>query len=187
MFKKMIVNIFVILNLLCFSVPAAEQNTPAPALSVYKISDSLYSGSQPDANGFAELKNIGIKTIVNLRDNYSDVEMLKGLGLKYINIPVDPWKIEERDVVTFLKVVTDPDNQPVYVHCQHGLDKTGTMTAIYRMYALNWTDEKAAKQLPKYGFQKLWENLKVYLKTIDLKKLESQIKELSDVKIEVVK
>lgn len=191
MLKKRIVNIFIILGLLSFSVLAVEQVTPRndiPGLTnFYKVSDSLYRGAQPEVNGFAELKKIGIKTIINLRANHSDVEMIKGLGFQYINIPINTWDIDDKDVAVFLKVVLDPNNQPVFVHCQHGSDRTGTMAAIYRMYVQNWPREKALKELPVFGFHKIWLNLKMYLKKIDMKNLKSQVEKRGDVKIEFVK
>ncbi|MDD5773933.1 MAG: dual specificity protein phosphatase family protein [bacterium] len=185
MFKKQIINLFIVLNLLSFPVFAVEQTDPLA--NVYQVTDSLLRGAQPDAKGFAALKEIGVKTIINLRDNYSDVEMIKGLGFQYINIPINPWELNDKDVVTFLKVVTDPNNQPVFVHCQHGLDRTGTAVAIYRVYVQNWPYTEALKELPKISFNKMWEDLKIYLKNIDHKKLESQIKERGDIKIEIVK
>ena len=188
MFEKQIINIFVILNLLFFSVFMFIQKASCSDIrNLSKVSNSLARGAQPDVEGFARLKKMGVKTIVNLRDNHSDIEMMKGLGLQYINIPVNPWDLDDKDVVTFLKVVIDLNNMPIFVHCQHGLDKTGTMVAIYRMYFQEMTKEEVFKELPKYGFEKMWKTVKVYLDNIDLKKLKSQIDEMDDIKIEIVK
>ncbi|MFH1260278.1 MAG: dual specificity protein phosphatase family protein [Elusimicrobiota bacterium] len=117
-----------------------------------KVSETLYRGAQPTALGFAELKKMGVKTVVNLRGFHSDKKLLRGLGFKYVHISFKPWHPEDEDIIKFLKVVTNPDNCPIFIHCQHGADRTGTMVAVYRMYVQGWTYEKALSELPKFGF-----------------------------------
>ena len=52
----------------------------------------------------------------------------------------------------FLKVVNDPANHPVYVHCAGGRHRTGVMTAVYRMHHDKWTAEQAFKEMKQYKF-----------------------------------
>src|SRR5579871_3887483 len=61
-----------------------------------KISDSLYRGAQPHAEGFQELKKIGITAIVDLRkDNPQKLEwerkQAEAVGIRFVNIPVSGW------------------------------------------------------------------------------------------------
>jgi protein tyrosine/serine phosphatase len=140
-----------------------------------KISGSLSRGAQPDQQGFRELKKRGFRTIVNLRANHSDAGLIKGLGFKYVQIPCNTWDVNDRDVVKFLKIATNPSNQPVFVHCEHGSDRTGTMVAVYRIYSQSWSIEDAMDELPQFGFHEIWQNLRVYLKKIDVKKLKQKV------------
>lgn len=39
------------------------------------------------------------------------------------------WHPGHKEIVRFLRIVTSPRRIPVLVHCQHGADRTGTMTA----------------------------------------------------------
>src|SRR5436190_428795 len=79
------------------------------------------------------------------------------LGLKVVEIPIrasltcDPPNPAQ--VKQFLDVVTDPANQPVYVHCQYGRDRTGAMCAVYRMEASGWTREEALEEMHAFGFR----------------------------------
>jgi hypothetical protein len=59
-----------------------------------KVSDTLYRGAQPTQEGFENLKKLGIKTVVNLRDHHSDQELLGTTGLRYVPIPIDTWDIQ---------------------------------------------------------------------------------------------
>jgi protein tyrosine/serine phosphatase len=56
-----------------------------------KVSDILYRGAQPTKEGFAELKKLGIKTVINLRAKHSDEELIKGLDLNYLAHGMKVW------------------------------------------------------------------------------------------------
>ncbi len=125
----------------------------------------LYRSAQPTAEEFRTLREqVGIKTVVNLRSAHSDLPAAEAAGLRYIEIPFRPWHAEPEDVVRFLQIVTDPANQPVLVHCQHGADRTGTMVAIYRMYVQGWSPDEALGELPRFGFHTIWGNLPAFLR-----------------------
>ena len=55
-------------------------------------------------------------------------------------------------IATFLALVNDGQNQPVYVHCTGGRHRTGVMTAIYRMSGEGWTAERAFQEMKQYKF-----------------------------------
>ena len=145
-----------------------------------KVSDVLYRGAQPTKEGFTELKRLGVKTVINLRARHSDEEFLKGLDLKYFSIPINTWNLDNEHAARFLSIVLDKANQPVFVHCQHGSDRTSTMVAVYRVYAQKWKADDAMKELPVFGFHKLWVNLKRYLRNLDIKKIETEIERLRE-------
>ena len=155
----------------------AEAITIEGAENLYKISDDLYRGQQPSAEGFAELKKLGIKTVVNLRAHHSDTDELEGIDLEYVSIPMDTWNPELEHVQAFLEVVTDESKLPVFVHCMHGSDRTGTMVAVYRMVVQDMEKDKAIEEMTKgpFGYHKMWKGLPEFLNELDVEKLkESQ-------------
>ncbi|MHC4325718.1 MAG: fused DSP-PTPase phosphatase/NAD kinase-like protein, partial [Planctomycetota bacterium] len=111
----------------------------------HKVSDDLYRGAQPTAEGMKQLEKLGVKTVVNLRSVHSDRDELEGTGLAYEHIKMTAWKTEDKDVVRFLKIVTDSNQTPVFVHCQHGADRTGMMNAVYRIAVQGWSKDQAIK------------------------------------------
>lgn len=139
----------------------------------FKVSDDLYRGAQTGPEGFATLKKMGIKTVVNLRFMHSDRDMLPENGLKYIHINFDPFHPEKEDVREFLKIVRDPTNRPIFVHCQHGSDRTGTMVAVYRTVIQGWTMEKALQEMTQgdFGYHEQWVNLIQFLRQLDVDEL----------------
>jgi len=176
---------------------AAIGNTSAEALlmprndlpglkNFARVSDELYRGQQPDAEGFRQLKKMGIKTVINLRAFHSDRSMMKGLKLRYHNINFNTWHAEDEDVVDFLKIVTNKKYHPVFVHCQHGSDRTGTMVAIYRVAVQGWKMERAMEELPNFGFHAIWVNLKTYLKAFDPKAIMKKVREAEEPEVEII-
>lgn len=153
------------------------QPIKAPGLpNFHKVSEQLYRGEQPAPEGFTELKKRGIKTVVNLRAFHSDKEHLAGTGLAYESISFKTWHPEEEDMVAFLKIVTDTAKQPVFVHCQHGADRTGTMCALYRMAVEGWPADEAIKEMKEggFGFHAIWQNLEPFLRGLNIAELKKK-------------
>ena len=144
-----------------------------------KVSDDLFRSAQPSLNGMRELKKIGIKTVVNLSAFHSDRDMLKNTELGYENIPMIAWPLtpQDRQVVKFLTIVTDPKRTPVLVHCQHGADRTGTMCAVYRIAVQGWTKEDAIKEMIDggFGFHRAWGNLLIqWINDLDVGRIKEK-------------
>jgi protein tyrosine/serine phosphatase len=121
-----------------------------------KLNDNYYRGSQPTAGQFDELKKLGIKTIIDLRKDSIEgaSQRARDAGLQYVNIPLTTKRpATEGQTAQFLKLVNDPANWPVFVHCKGGRHRTGEMTAIYRITHDGWSDDKAYDEMKKYDFE----------------------------------
>src|SRR3989339_303284 len=127
-------------------------------LNFHKVSDDLYRGAQPTAEGIKQLKEMGIKTIVNLRSFNSDKGEIGNTEIGYEHIYMKAWHPEEKEIAIFLKTVTDKTKTPVFVHCQHGADRTGLMCAIYRVAVCGWSKQAAADEMiyGGGGFYLVW-------------------------------
>ena len=112
------------------------------------------------------LVSLGIKTVVNLRDNHSDSDEIGSLPLKARRIEIFTGKMKEEYVKEFLSIVDDTNAVPVLVHCQHGADRTGTMCAMYRILRQNWTVGDAIDEMKNggYGYHSLWSNLPRFIR-----------------------
>lgn len=161
----------------CLTGPAGPQRrpwatpVPEPALrNFYRVSDQLYRGAQPDANAVRRLKAMGIRTVVSLRHLHDEQELLAGAGLDYEHIPVNPFKPTSADLVRFLRVVTDPNRTPVYVHCQRGIDRTGMMCAVYRMTVCGWSKDEAIAEMQfgPFGYDGIFRNVGEFLRGVDV-------------------
>ncbi len=144
--------------------------------NLHKVSDDLYRGAQPSVEGMQQLKELGIKTIVNLRSFHSDRGEIGDTGLSYEHIYMKTWHAEDKEVVRFLKIVTDPNRTPAFVHCQRGADRTGTMCAIYRVAVQGWSKDEAIKEMTKggFGFYSGWKNLINHIRELDIEEIKSK-------------
>ena len=138
--------------------------------NLHKVSDDLYRGAQPTAEGMRQLKKLGIKTIVNLRSFHSDRDEIEDTGLAYEHIYMKTWHPEDEQVVRFLQIVTDSNCIPVFVHCQRGADRTGVMCAIYRIAVQSWSKADAIEEMTEgsFGFFFGWQNLVEYIRGVDI-------------------
>jgi protein tyrosine/serine phosphatase len=121
-----------------------------------KVNENYYRGSQPDAEGFARLKKMGVKTVIDLRkDSVSEEpEWVRASGMQYFNIPLKAsTPATEEQTEYFLKLVNDPKNWPVFVHCKGGRHRTGALTGIYRITHDGWTADQAYKEMKEYDFE----------------------------------
>ncbi|MBN1550146.1 tyrosine-protein phosphatase [bacterium] len=161
----------------CEQTISANNHNPAGVPLFAKVSDSLYRGAQPTEKGFVELKKMGIRTIVTLRVFDTDKNSLPDMNFRQFHISCKTLHPEEEDVIEFLRIVTDPANQPVFVHCREGIDRTGMMVAMYRMVIQDWPREKALAEMKAFGFHEIWNPLEDYIEKVDVAQLKSKLHE----------
>ncbi len=146
----------------------AEETRYAELPNFHQVNPQLYRGAQPKAGGLQKLKAIGIKTIVNLRgtddQTQAEGETARTLGLRYFSIPLPGFSApDDQEVQRALDIINAVDNQPVFVHCQHGEDRTGTIIACYRIAHDGWTAAQAKKEAESYGMSWTQVGMKGYI------------------------
>jgi protein tyrosine/serine phosphatase len=124
-----------------------------------KVNDHFYRGSQPKGRNFEQLAALGIKTIVDLREDAKDDarSATERAGMRYINLPMKEKSYPQADTAArFLQIVNDQANWPVFVHCAGGRHRTGVMTAVYRMAVDGWGVDQAYQEMKRYDFSTSW-------------------------------
>jgi len=122
----------------------------------HQVSEKLYRGGQPTDAGLKRLVQQGVKTIVNLRDDddHARVEGTTAVaaGLRYFNLPLSNFhKPSDEQIAQVLSLINAPENQPLFVHCKRGSDRTGTIIAVYRMEHDGWTADQAKQEAEHFG------------------------------------
>ena len=146
--------ILVVLFVLLLSLSQGQVKEPLP--NFQQVNQNLYRGAQPPAGGLKILAGKGIKTIINLRgasdETRAEERQARALGMKFFNLKFPPLsKPDFSQIDQALALINDPANQPVFVHCKHGEDRTGTVIACYRMTQDQWNDEQAIAEAKQFG------------------------------------
>jgi protein tyrosine phosphatase (PTP) superfamily phosphohydrolase (DUF442 family) len=144
-----------------WATPVAVDGVP----NLFKVSDSLYRSAQPTPAGLKQLKALGIRTVIDLREFHNDREAAAAASLLDDELSVPTWHVTDLEVVQVMQLLGDPTHGPYLVHCQHGADRTGLMIAMYRVIYQHWSKERAAAEMTGggYGFHPMWRNIVDYL------------------------
>lgn len=168
---------------------ASSAVTPRPAAwaqpvmldgvpNLHQVSATLYRSAQPKKHGFKALvAQLGVKTDVSLRV-HSDEKRVEGLPIEIAAIPMHTWHIEREDVVAALRAIRAGEKRgPVLLHCQHGADRTGLISALYRILFQGWTKQAALEEMlgGGFGYHAVWGNIPDFIKTVDVEALKRDI------------
>jgi protein tyrosine/serine phosphatase len=158
--------------------PIALEGVP----NLHRITDGLYRSEQPTALGMKNLEKFGIRTVINLRYFNDDKDEVKGTSLRTERTKILTWRIGDRHVVEVMKMLEKVENGPFLIHCQHGADRTGLMTAMYRILEQGWTPDDALKELTEggFGYHSMWTNIIKYVKSVDVAALKAKLDSAAD-------
>lgn len=143
--------------------------------------DGIYRGARPlFESELTTLSQLGIKSILNLQGGdlkikskkfiakyepgelpeiiFAEKLQAEKLGLTFLNTPLNsikPVTSEEDKLIDLaLNFMNDELNQPVYVHCEHGVDRTGLLIALYKVKYLKISPKDAHADWVALGHSK---------------------------------
>ena len=144
-----------------------------------EVSSGVYRGARPETIGdFNDLKKRGIKTVIDLQGGDildSDFGSIAGimepgespqwiafekrsienLGMNFVNVPVNALdsvnSVQGYGIGKVIAMMADVANLPIYVHCEHGVDRTGLVIALYRVVDQKWKRQAAHDEMVEMG------------------------------------
>jgi protein tyrosine/serine phosphatase len=162
------------------SRPANWAEPVAAAQNLFRVTPVFYRSAQLQNSDVARLQALGIKTVISLRSFHSDEDLFKNSGIKLQRIGINTWDINDANVVKALRAVKAAEKEgPLLLHCMHGADRTGLVTAMYRILFQDWTKEQALEELTKggYGYHSMWKNIPEYLQKVDIEKIRKGVEQ----------
>jgi protein tyrosine phosphatase (PTP) superfamily phosphohydrolase (DUF442 family) len=158
-----------------WATPLALEGAP----NLHQVDKNFFRSAQPDATGFKGLRiTHGVRTVVSLRAFNSDEALARGLDLKLVQIRINTWNIEGEDVVAALQNLRRASRDaPVLLHCQHGADRTGMISALYRILYQGWSKAAALEEMQNgmFGYHAVWGNIPRFIGRVDVEKLRRDV------------
>jgi protein tyrosine/serine phosphatase len=172
--RPFLASLAVVLGFVSISFAQVESNfhsggSPAAATSAFAKSDlsnvkignfgqmdeRFFRGAQPLEGDYQSLKDLGVTTVIDLRNDPTTYEKgaVEALGMKYVNIPMSGWKSpQQKDIDAFLALVNNPETGKFYVHCKAGIHRTGVVGAAYRYTNYGWDYDQVYKEMKDYNY-----------------------------------
>jgi tyrosine-protein phosphatase SIW14 len=98
-----------------------------------RVDEGVYRGGQPSAGEMRDMvARYRIRTVVKLNPNLEGRDVVPD-GVKLVYTPLSVVFTPDEDEVRRILDEIDRAEKPVYVHCQHGQDRTGMIIALYRV------------------------------------------------------
>jgi protein tyrosine/serine phosphatase len=150
-----------------FFVAASTYAMPA---QFHSITGNLYRGARPTENDLRELSNQGIGLDLDLEDSLPTVRAESGaanaVGIKFVNIPLNAAVTpRDRDVNRALAEMGTSGSGKIFLHCHYGEDRTGLLSALYRVEVQGWSAQDAYREMMANGFNmKYAKPLEIYFR-----------------------
>ncbi len=163
--KKTIIFASVVLSLSISAFPALAETPAIP--NFHQVNDHVYRGGQPAPEAWQSLAKMGVKTVIDLRreDEHSTAEEARAVaaaGISYVNLPMKGVVAPSDEQIAKALAILDSTG-PVFVHCQRGADRTGTVIACYRISHDGWQRQQALREAKSYGMGFAQLGLKHYI------------------------
>lgn len=122
---------------LAAAAAAAElpESVDSARISSYRrLSPALATAGQPSPEALAGLKEMGVRTVVNLRTDAegaaAEKPVLEAQGIRYVSVPVTPDTFSAADVDRVQEVLADASAAPVLLHCASSNRVGGVMAVL---------------------------------------------------------
>jgi protein tyrosine phosphatase (PTP) superfamily phosphohydrolase (DUF442 family) len=98
--------------------------------NLVRVHENVLSGGLPEGDaGFAELKDLGVKTVITVDGAKPDVATAEKFGMRYVHLPHGYDGVPEQRAKELAKAVRDLPGV-VYIHCHHGMHRSPAATAV---------------------------------------------------------
>jgi uncharacterized protein (TIGR01244 family) len=122
-----------------------------------KLESTIACGGATTPEGVAELKKLGYKSIINVRQASEDganveaeAAAAKEAGVTYVHLPMSGQAPDTAVADRFLEAVQAPANQPVFVHCASG-NRAAALWMVKRLVVDGWDAERAGTEAAALG------------------------------------
>jgi uncharacterized protein (TIGR01244 family) len=135
----------------------AQKETIDGIRNFTRVDATVACAGATEARAIPAIAARGYKSIVNLRlatETGAAIDESRAAaevaGMKFIHLPFNGSQPDTAVVDAFLKAVTDPANQPVFINCGSA-NRVGAMWLTKRMLVDKWDEARALEEAKMIG------------------------------------
>ncbi len=107
--------------------------------NLHEVAPGVWRAAQPGPRQLRRAKQLGVKTILNLRGKREDCgsyilerEACEELGLKLVDFPIRSRSALDKETLRAAVGIFDNLEYPILMHCKSGADRAGFMATLYQ-------------------------------------------------------
>jgi len=155
----------------------ASQMIGANLDNFYRLDKNIYRSEQPESESFELLATFGVKEVLNLRQHHTDDREARRTSLSLHQVKMNAGSVSEQQIYEALDKIKTA-NGPILIHCWHGSDRTGVVSAAYRVVFQGWPKAEAVEEFVSGGFgyhQSVFPGLVDLIQTLDVESLRERL------------
>jgi len=133
-----------------------KENVPG-ITNLARVQTTVACAGAVTNSAVANIKQMGFSSIINLRqpteqgaDIDGEAAAAKAAGIKFYNIPFNNAAPDPAVVDKFLQTITQPGNEPAFIHCASG-NRAAAMWFVKRVMIDKWDLERAGTEAAGLG------------------------------------
>ncbi len=157
--RQMIMSCIVLAILLVPVIADAQvtkENVPG-VTNFSRVETTIACAGATTPEAVAAVKKLGYGSIINLRQpNEAGANLeaeeaaARTAGIRYVHLPINTASPDPATIERFLTAVTDPANQPVFVHCASA-NRAAALWMIKRIDVDKWDEARATEEAAALG------------------------------------
>ena len=126
------------------------------------VNAKVISGAQPEGDeAFAELKALGVRTIISVDGATPDVVRARRFGMRYVHLPIGYDNVEVEEGMSIARAIEEMPGR-IYIHCHHGKHRSAAAVAVACVYNGMLAPQQADAVLRTFGtgvnYKGLWKS-----------------------------
>lgn len=134
----------------------------------YSVDGIVWRGAQPSDSAWPLLAKAGCRTVIDLNSTGPAIQqqdrLIASAGMIYHALDwsgILPPSVEKVDAaLALIDALVYTSEAPVFIHCKHGSDRTGTLCACWRIHHDGWDFDRAIDEaftsLGLQGMHEFW-------------------------------